>query len=99
MPPTGNIHFLGRFRDIQRGKLEAELLGVVRLDSRLGACLEETFQPFVLEALDHTASVRCRFMLGKDDRQNKKSGPFGTALRIAETLVDQLTFGSSSPLS
>jgi hypothetical protein len=76
MPPTGNIHFLGRFRDIRRGKPEAELLGVVRFDYRLGACLEETFQPFVLEALDHATSARCRFTLRKGDRHNEKGRPF-----------------------
>jgi hypothetical protein len=54
---TGQIHVLRRRRGLQLSEYQAQALGVLRLDSGLGASFEKALQPLVSETPNHKAAV------------------------------------------
>ncbi len=56
-PPPWRIHVVGARCMLQSGKLDPELAGMLRLNSRFRSRQEEAFETLVTEALDHAQEV------------------------------------------
>jgi hypothetical protein len=72
--PARDVHLPWRGRLIQGGKLTIELVGLMRLNTRLAPFLKKQLKPFVAKRFDHAASVSLgdtRGNLGAPNQRNK----------------------------